>query len=142
MICLFIKQGSTVELPWAVEGELTVGVAWFYMDDVNRVKQAIAMDSSSPSQSSSSAAASSLSTPLSSSSGSLTNINNNNNPNLKFSWGSKYELVNDGVFGSNLRLINLSLSDSGHYIAESTQSARLLRVKYTIRVRGIMVILY
>ncbi|KAF7257562.1 hypothetical protein EG68_05127 [Paragonimus skrjabini miyazakii] len=49
-------------------------------------------------------------------------------------WGTEYELV-DGAYG-NLRLINLSVADSGHYIAESANTARSLRVKYMVRVRA------
>ncbi|CAL8072292.1 unnamed protein product [Calicophoron daubneyi] len=109
-----VIRGSTVELPWAVEGEVRVGVDWFYLNDGSRIRKAIALESSS--------------------SGSDSGSTESRGPahsDRILPWGTKYELV-DG----NLRLINLSVADSGHYIAESTHAARSLRVKYIVRVRA------
>ncbi|CAH8866741.1 unnamed protein product [Trichobilharzia szidati] len=120
-LCLFKKNsidtlflGSTVELPWAVEGEGRTQVDWYYLNDASRVRQAIALDSSTGVQSSQDA--------------------NRRRSSNELPWGTKYELV-DGTYG-NLRLINLSVTDSGHYIAESAHLGRSLRIKYTIRVRA------
>ncbi|KAK4467847.1 hypothetical protein MN116_008768 [Schistosoma mekongi] len=113
-----ILRGTTVELPWAIEGEGRTPVDWYYLNDASRVRQAIALDSST-----------------SSNSGSTTTLDSSNRRKTsELPWGTKYELV-DGAYG-NLRLINLSVTDSGHYIAESAHLGRSLRIKYTIRVRA------
>ncbi|KAF6773162.1 hypothetical protein AHF37_07734 [Paragonimus kellicotti] len=119
-----VLRGSTVELPWAIEGELRVGVDWFYLSDTSRTRQAIALPSSS--------------SPGADASSSMDRSPSGTHPvgrKARFlPWGTEYELV-DGAHG-NLRLINLSVADSGHYIAESANTARSLRVKYMVRVRG------
>lgn len=114
-------------------------VDWFYLNDASRNRQTIALDSLSSSTSGSGNAGS---VPGSSTGGQKSSelssellrqssgVNNRVLP-----WGTKYELV-DGAFG-NLRLVNLSVQDSGHYIAESAHGARSLQVKYSVRVRGI-----
>ncbi|CAH8550114.1 unnamed protein product [Schistosoma turkestanicum] len=155
-----ILRGSTIELPWAVEGEGRTQVDWYYLNEASRVRQAIALDSSISSASSSgsssnsgssstgnsgstSASASSVSAISNSSSGSSGSISSSGTVGRRqineLPWGTKYELV-DGAYG-NLRLINLSVSDSGHYIAESVHLGRSLRIKYTIRVRGELIII-
>uniref|UniRef100_A0A5K4EWD3 Putative cell adhesion molecule n=1 Tax=Schistosoma mansoni TaxID=6183 RepID=A0A5K4EWD3_SCHMA len=131
-----ILRGSTIELPWAVEGEGRTQVDWYYLNEASRVRQAIALDSSttttttSSGSSSNSNSGSSITTTTSNSSGSGSIRRHTS----ELPWGTKYELV-DGAYG-NLRLINLSVTDSGHYIAESVHLGRSLRIKYTIRVRG------
>ncbi|RTG85374.1 Down syndrome cell adhesion molecule, partial [Schistosoma bovis] len=131
-----ILRGSTIELPWAVEGEGRTQVDWYYLNEASRVRQAIALDSSttttttSSGSGSSSNSGSSTTTTTSNSSGSGSNRRHTS----ELPWGTKYELV-DGAYG-NLRLINLSVTDSGHYIAESVHLGRSLRIKYTIRVRA------
>ncbi|THD28950.1 Cell adhesion molecule [Fasciola hepatica] len=133
-----VLRGSTIELPWAVEGEVRVRVDWFYLNDASRNRQTIALDSSS----------SSVSGPGNTGSGSGSLISGQKSNELSsellrqssgvnnrvLPWGTKYELV-DGAFG-NLRLVNLSVQDSGHYIAESAHGARSLQVKYSVRVRA------
>ncbi|CAH8550131.1 unnamed protein product [Schistosoma turkestanicum] len=149
-----ILRGSTIELPWAVEGEGRTQVDWYYLNEASRVRQAIALDSSISSATSSGSSGSGSSSTgnsgsaLTSASASSSAISNSSSGSSSSSssgtvgrrqinelpWGTKYELV-DGAYG-NLRLINLSVSDSGHYIAESVHLGRSLRIKYTIRVRA------
>ncbi|CAH8604106.1 unnamed protein product [Heterobilharzia americana] len=112
-----ILRGTTVELPWAVEGEGRTQVDWYYLNDASRIRQAIVLDSST-----------------SSNTGGNNPSDSNRRRTNELPWGTKYELV-DGAYG-NLRLINLSVTDSGHYIAESAHLGRSLRIKYTIRVQA------
>ncbi|VDP81984.1 unnamed protein product [Echinostoma caproni] len=132
-----VLRGSTIELPWAVEGEVRVRVDWFYLNDASRNRQTIALDSSSSSSASGGGASATGTSSGAQKSNELSSellrqssgVNNRVLP-----WGTKYELV-DGAFG-NLRLVNLSVQDSGHYIAESAHGARSLQVKYSVRVRA------
>ncbi|CAH8655175.1 unnamed protein product, partial [Dicrocoelium dendriticum] len=119
-----VLRGSTVELPWAVEGEAPVGVDWFYLNDASRTRHAIALGSTTAE----------LDTTVNTAT-SLDRVTTAVGRKARFlPWGTEYELV-DGPY-SNLRLINLSVADSGHYVAESTNAARVLRVKYVVRVRA------
>ncbi|KAG5440946.1 Down syndrome cell adhesion molecule, partial [Clonorchis sinensis] len=120
-----VLRGSTVELPWAVEGKAPVGANWFYVNTLTGVRYLLSSD-----------------TPLPLPDGSGKGISPANSSQHSYGGrkvprflpgGTEYELVN-GAYG-NLRLINLSVADSGQFMVEVPYSARP-QVKYTVQVRA------
>lgn len=113
-----------MELPWAVESMKGFMVQWLWRPDSDP-QQRITLDADQDSLSDSALSSSSTSGSSSANIGSGRTVNR--------PWGSRYEFV-QGKYG-NLRLINVSVEDSGEYSCEA-RLVRRLRAVYTLKVRG------
>nr|VZI43615.1 unnamed protein product [Spirometra erinaceieuropaei] len=113
-----VLAGSTVELPWAVEGAQDLPVHWSWRSKVRPEAPPVAL----------------YEEPVAASTGSgVEKEGTNQLMTFKRPWGSRYEFVQGKV--GNLRLINVSVEDSGEYICESLVG-RVARVVYTLKVRA------
>ncbi|VDL96612.1 unnamed protein product [Schistocephalus solidus] len=112
------NTGSTVELPWAVEGAQDLPVHWSWRSKVRPEAPSVTL----------------YEEPVAASPGSgVEKEGTNQLVTFKRPWGSRYEFVQGKV--GNLRLINVSVEDSGEYICESLVG-RVARVVYTLKVRA------